>query len=647
MAGLAGVDVNLQDEHGNTALRLAARRGAWRRVKVLLAVPRIDVNLPSKDGCTPLHGAVAFGHPKCVELLLHATGIKINKVDNEGYTSLANAANLGELECLKLLLQADGIAVNKTDKDGWSPLIIAANLGCFECIKALLEDKRVNVNQPDNEGHFPLWHTCVHPTGAMSNMGACDGRSDDHTDPIRGLVLLLRSRRVNTTALDHAIGMCKLHHPSEREISLAEAGGKPLDDWHLMAQHVLPILQAEAKGEKRWCTRRKARKTKPNETCPCGDGKKYKKCCGANYTGLKGQEGAAADQGSTGEDEQDGGGDRRMHGAEKDHPDIATSLDNLAALYHSQGRYGEAEPLHVEVLEMRRRVHGAEKDHPDIATSLNNLAAMYDSQGRYGEAEPLYVAALEMRRRVHGAEKDHPDIAGSLNNLATLYCETGRFQEAEEMYEEVERMFLCSFGEDHPTVQFARGSLAVCRNNMASPQGIEMMERAERKKKLQEKLAQRKEAAAAATTPMLQRSKSEEDRASYVGARSAELGGGASKESDIDGDSPHATTTSGDVDSSSSPTSNPLQQAAMQAAMQATQQAPVCGGGGGGAGLTLGEYSEPDTVADLTPPYHPELDALLRAGVEFAPCVDYTQAKKGYQYHEGTQELGDYLQPDI
>jgi hypothetical protein len=56
----------------------------------------------------------------------------------------------------------------------------------------------------------------------------------------------------------------------------------------------------------------------------------------------------------------------------------------------------EAEPLMVEALEMMRRVHGAEKDHPDIAWSLSNLAGLYDSQGRYGEAEPMYVEALEM-----------------------------------------------------------------------------------------------------------------------------------------------------------------------------------------------------------------------------------------------------------
>ena len=29
-------------------------------------------------------------------------------------------------------------------------------------------------------------------------------------------------------------------------------------------------------------------------------------------------------------------------------------------------------------------------DHPDVATSLNNLAELYEAQGRYADAEPLY-----------------------------------------------------------------------------------------------------------------------------------------------------------------------------------------------------------------------------------------------------------------
>ena len=253
------------DEHGyvdehewENALVLPALFGAWRCVKVLLADLRIDVNntgnLSSNMGTTPFHAAVSGGHPKCIELLLQAPGIKINKgTPKKGVTPLGLAANLGELECLKLLLQADGIAVNKADKDGMAPLASAANQGRSKCIEALLKDARVNVNQLDNDGFFTLTHACIHLRTAMRNMGACDGRFDDHTDPVRGLVLFLRSRRVSTAALDQSLLMCKYHHPTKRQISLAEAGGTPLTDFHLMARHVLPILQAEAKGQKRWC----------------------------------------------------------------------------------------------------------------------------------------------------------------------------------------------------------------------------------------------------------------------------------------------------------------------------------------------------------------------------------------------------------
>ena len=47
-------------------------------------------------------------------------------------------------------------------------------------------------------------------------------------------------------------------------------------------------------------------------------------------------------------------------------------------------------------------------DHPDVATSLNNLAELHRAQGRYGEAQPLYERALAIYEVVLGAE--HPDV---------------------------------------------------------------------------------------------------------------------------------------------------------------------------------------------------------------------------------------------
>jgi tetratricopeptide (TPR) repeat protein len=48
-------------------------------------------------------------------------------------------------------------------------------------------------------------------------------------------------------------------------------------------------------------------------------------------------------------------------------------------------------------------------EHPDVATSLNNLAALYRDQGEYAAAEPLYKRALAIRDKALGPE--HPLVA--------------------------------------------------------------------------------------------------------------------------------------------------------------------------------------------------------------------------------------------
>ena len=118
-------------------------------------------------------------------------------------------------------------------------------------------------------------------------------------------------------------------------------------------------------------------------------------------------------------------------GLGSDHPDTATSLNNLAGLYWAQGCYGEAEPLLQRALALHERTLGA--DHPATATSLNNLAGLYDAQERYAEAEPLYQRALALHERTLGPE--HPDVATTLNSLALLYDNQGRLAEAEPLYQ--------------------------------------------------------------------------------------------------------------------------------------------------------------------------------------------------------------------
>ena len=139
----------------------------------------------------------------------------------------------------------------------------------------------------------------------------------------------------------------------------------------------------------------------------------------------------------------------------EEHPDVATSLNNLAALYRSQGRYSEAEPLYIQALALKRQLLGEE--HPDVVSSLNNLAALYDSQGRYSEAEPLYIQALALRRQLLGEE--HPSVAASLNNLALLYRSQKRYLEAEPLYQKALEIAELSLGVNHPNTITIRKNL--------------------------------------------------------------------------------------------------------------------------------------------------------------------------------------------
>jgi tetratricopeptide (TPR) repeat protein len=145
------------------------------------------------------------------------------------------------------------------------------------------------------------------------------------------------------------------------------------------------------------------------------------------------------------------------------HPNFATSLNNLAAVYQAQGKYAQAEPLHKRALKIREKAFGPE--HPDVGQSLKNLAAVYQAQGRYAEAEPLYKRALKIREKAFGPE--HPDVGQSLKNLAELYRAQGRYAEAEPLYKRALAINEKAFGRDHPEVVTNLNNLAL----LYDPQG--------------------------------------------------------------------------------------------------------------------------------------------------------------------------------
>ncbi|EFW99563.1 glycerophosphodiester phosphodiesterase gde1 [Grosmannia clavigera kw1407] len=109
----AGVDINWQDETGETALHIAARFGHHRCAKILLAgsnTQKASPDLPEKSfAWTPLHISAVDGHLSVVRLLVE-TGADVDKVDSSGWTAKEHAALRGHLDIAKLLLESSRLA---------------------------------------------------------------------------------------------------------------------------------------------------------------------------------------------------------------------------------------------------------------------------------------------------------------------------------------------------------------------------------------------------------------------------------------------------------------------------------------------------------------------------------------------------------
>jgi len=129
----------------------------------------------------------------------------------------------------------------------------------------------------------------------------------------------------------------------------------------------------------------------------------------------------------------------------KEHPDYATSLNDLGFLYWKMGQYGKAEPLHLEAKDIREKALG--KEHSDYAASLNNLAMVYMRTGQHGKAELFLLEAKDIFEKTLG--KEHPYYVNSLNNLGNLYSNLGQYGKAELFFLEAKDIRGKTLGKEH------------------------------------------------------------------------------------------------------------------------------------------------------------------------------------------------------
>ncbi|CAK4993233.1 unnamed protein product [Aphanomyces euteiches] len=152
-------DINLSNNNNRTALSFACESGSKSVVEALLEKKNIDIDVADSDGQTPVMWACKCGHKEVFELFFNGKLHDVNLKSNSKRTMLSFAAASGNENIVNLLLDIGGIDVDALDEDGRSALMWASKCGHKSVVESLLP-KTKNINNPDKDGHTTMMLAC-------------------------------------------------------------------------------------------------------------------------------------------------------------------------------------------------------------------------------------------------------------------------------------------------------------------------------------------------------------------------------------------------------------------------------------------------------------------------------------------------------
>ena len=97
-------------------------------------------------------------------------------------------------------------------------------------------------------------------------------------------------------------------------------------------------------------------------------------------------------------------------------------------------------------------------DHPDFATSLNNLAATYSALGDFRKALEYHLKSLSIFEKV--LPSDHPHLATAYNNVGYTYGELGQYPQALDYIKKSLSIFEKSLPKGHPDIERTRKAVS-------------------------------------------------------------------------------------------------------------------------------------------------------------------------------------------
>ena len=158
-----GIQVNLQNKHGWTAVMKAALHGHTKCLNLLL-LHKANPDLQNNLGWSALMIAAKEGRINCLERLL-SQGADVDHHGNKSETALVLASYKGHTDCVRALVNC-GANVNFASGGGETPLIVAAKYGNLKCLKLLLNSADVDINVQNPVGITALMFAARNGTHA-------------------------------------------------------------------------------------------------------------------------------------------------------------------------------------------------------------------------------------------------------------------------------------------------------------------------------------------------------------------------------------------------------------------------------------------------------------------------------------------------
>uniref|UniRef100_A0A2K6GEU4 Inversin n=1 Tax=Propithecus coquereli TaxID=379532 RepID=A0A2K6GEU4_PROCO len=237
----AGADVNKTDHSQRTALHLAAQKGNYRFMKLLLT-RRANWMQKDLEEMTPLHLTTRHRSPKCLALLLKfmAPG-EVDTQDKNKQTALHWSAYYNNPEHVKLLIKHDS-NIGIPDVEGKIPLHWAANHkdpSAVHTVRCILDAAPTEslLNWQDYEGRTPLHFAVadgnVTVVDVLTSYESCNITSYDnlfrtplHWAALLGhaqIVHLLLERNKSGTIPSDSQGATPLHYAAQSNFALHAA----------------------------------------------------------------------------------------------------------------------------------------------------------------------------------------------------------------------------------------------------------------------------------------------------------------------------------------------------------------------------------------------------------------------------------------